>query len=175
MEKEENYKLEVTKIFPKWLHTTQIDVDEAKAGVEQQTILKKITNAYAYIQACKMNDLHTQKNKPLTIDEIAEIESLPGFKHTEKYMLKMMHSMYLKLFRDNKCCIFWICGVPSSGKSLFMSILGNIMGPRVGLDKTQLYQDTLYANKLCEKNASSVTFEGYDLNSEKQENIDKLS
>ena len=138
LEKEQNYKAEVTKIFPKWLHTTQVDVDEAKAGVEQQTILKKITNAYAYIQACKMNDLHTQKNKPLTIDEIAEIESLPGFKHTEKYMLKMMHSMYLKLFRDNKCCIFWICGVPSSGKSLFMSILGNIMGPRVGLDKTKV-------------------------------------
>ena len=49
LEKEENYKLEVIKIFPKWLHITQVDVDEAKAGVEQQTILKKITNAYAYI------------------------------------------------------------------------------------------------------------------------------
>jgi hypothetical protein len=47
------------------------------------------------------------------------------------------------------------------------------MGPRVGLDKTQLYQDTLYANKLCEKNAASVTFEEYDLNSEKKENVDK--
>lgn len=173
LEKELKIKDEVINIFPKWLHTTQVDIDEAKAGVENQTILKKITNAYAYIQQSKMNDLHTQKNKPLSIDEIAQIESMPGFKHTEKYMLKMMHSMHTKLYRDNKCCILWICGVPSSGKSLFMSILGNIMGPRVGLDKTQLYQDTLYANKLCEKNASSVTFEEYDLNSEKQENIDK--
>ena len=145
--REEKFLEEVKRIFPKFLETTEDDVTEAKAGIDKQVILNKINNAYAYIKTCRMNELNNQKNKPLTIDEIVEIQNYPGFHHTNKYMLKMLHTLYTKLYRDNKCCIFWICGVPSSGKSLFMSLLGNIMGPRVGLDKTQLYQDTLYANR----------------------------
>ena len=149
--------------FPKFLDTTE---DEYLRKVNACQLLKQreaIDRAWNYIRKAKQNDITRKMAEPLTLEELKELIALPSFEHTDKYMRKILNTVYNKRVRDNKCVLMWLCGSASAGKSVMMEILGYIFGPSHGLDKSQIWKDILAMDAPAKKNARCLTFEEFNI------------
>jgi hypothetical protein len=143
----------VKKYFPKYTETTE---DEYLRRINVCALLKQreiIDRCWNYIRKVKQNEITRNMVQPLTVEELKELIALPSFDHTDKYMRKILNTIYNKRIRDNKCVLMWLCGSASAGKSVMMEILGYIFGPAHGLDKSQIWKDILAMDAPAKKNA----------------------
>lgn len=147
----------------KWRQTTFEQYDSIKLQQKAFQQAQKVDKCWSYIKKVQAHDLKVLTRTPLNEQEKNELMNLPAFNFTNKYVLKMLHSLYMKSVRDNKCAIMWLTGVPSSGKTVMMEILSNIFGPCTGMQTKQLYDDTLAGAKPARDHARSLKIEEFQI------------
>lgn len=165
----EELYLELQKIFPnkkdsyKQLMSNYVGITSREFLTKQYKLYKQYLNA----------KMEAEKEKPLTQED----KDLTNLDEQHKLVKEEIYALLLSIYRmkeeKNKTPIVFMCGVPSSGKSFYQQVIGNVLGSPLDYQDTQLVGDMLVMDTAMKRQHDIMMFEEFSLRNFKNNELSK--